>query len=533
MSTATATLDHAAWRPRANPWLIAMTVTLATFMEVLDTSIANIALPHIAGSFGASTNESTWVLTSYLVSNAIVLPISAWLATRFGRKRFYMTCVALFAGSSFFCGLAPTLGLLVFFRILQGAGGGGLQPSEQAILSDTFPPEKRGLAFSMYGMAVVVAPAIGPTLGGWLTDNFSWRWIFYINVPVSILSLYLTSRVVEDPPHLKVEQAKNLGAKIDLTGLGLVGLGVGALQIVLDKGQEKDWFGSPLITFALIFAVITLVAWIIWEWHHPQPIVELRLLKNRNFACAVFFLFVLGIVLYGTTVLLPQFMELELGYPAVTAGMALAGGGFVMMVVMPIVGQVVSHADPRKAMAVGFLVTAFGLYYMSTHLTLSVDFSTVFWLRVIQVMGLPFVFIPSNVLSYVGIPREKNNQVSSLINFTRNVGGSIGIALLNTFLTRETQRQRTYYVDRYQHTNPQFQQMLNGIAANLESKGMSSVQAMHQAYARMDGLLMAQASAVAYKDIISVLALVILCLVPLVAIMKRPPRRGGDPPPAH
>jgi DHA2 family multidrug resistance protein len=526
-------MDHAFWRPRANPWVIAMTVTLATFMEVLDTSIANIALPHIAGSFGASTNESTWVLTSYLVSNAIVLPISAWLATRYGRKRFYMTCVALFAASSFCCGLAPSLGFLVFFRILQGAGGGGLQPSEQAILSDTFTPEKRGLAFSMYGMAVVVAPAIGPTLGGWLTDNFSWRWIFYINVPVSIISLYMTSRVVEDPPHLKVEQAKNRGAKMDLTGLGLVGLGIGALQIVLDKGQEKDWFGSPMITGALIFSVITLITWVVWEWHHPTPIVELRLLKNRNFAAAVFFLFVLGIVLYGTTVLLPQFMELELGYPAVTAGMALAGGGFAMMVLMPVVGQVVTRGDPRKAMAFGFTITAFGLYYMATHLALNINFSTVFWLRVIQVCGLPFVFIPSNVLSYVGIPREKNNQVSSLINFTRNVGGSIGIALLNTLLVRETQRQQTYYAGNLQHTNPQFERMLQGMAASLRARGMSPVAAMQQAYARIEFMVQAQASAVAYKIIISELALLILCLVPIVAFMKRPPKAQGELPPAH
>jgi MFS transporter, DHA2 family, multidrug resistance protein len=513
--------------------VIAMTVTLATFMEVLDTSIANIALPHIAGSFGASTNESTWVLTSYLVSNAIVLPISAWLATRYGRKRFYMTCVALFAASSFCCGLAPSLPLLVFFRILQGAGGGGLQPSEQAILSDTFPPEKRGLAFSMYGMAVVVAPAIGPTLGGWLTDNFSWRWIFYINVPVSIISLYLTSRVVEDPPHLKVEQAKNRGSKIDLTGLGLVGLGVGALQVVLDKGQEKDWFGSPLITTALIVAIVVLVVWVIWEWHHPQPIVELRLLKNRNFACAVFFLFVLGMVLYGTTVLLPQFMELELGYPAVTAGMALAGGGFAMMIMMPIVGQLVSRFDPRKLMACGFIAASLGLYYMATHLALGVDFGTVFWVRVIQVCGLPFIFIPSNVLSYVGIPREKNNQVSSLINFTRNVGGSIGIALLNTFLTRETQRQQTYYSAQMHHGNLQFDQLLAGLTSTLQSHGISAAAATQQAYARIAGLLQAQASAVAYKDIISVLALLILCLAPLVAIMQRPPQRQSELPPAH
>ena len=303
-STTANAIAEPVWRPRFNPWLVAMTVTLATFMEVLDTSIANIALPHIAGSFGASSDESTWVLTSYLVSNGIVLPISAWLATRYGRKRFYMCCVALFATSSFLCGLAPSLGLLVFFRVLQGAGGGGLQPSEQAILADTFTPAQRGMAFSMYGMAVVVAPAIGPTLGGWITDNYSWRWIFYINVPITIISLYLTHRFVEDPPHLKAEQARRKGMKIDYIGLGLVALGIGCLQYVLDKGQEKDWFASHWITGLLVVAVIILVVWVIWEWHHENPIVELKLLKNRNFATAVFFMSVLGFVLYGTTVLI-------------------------------------------------------------------------------------------------------------------------------------------------------------------------------------------------------------------------------------
>jgi DHA2 family multidrug resistance protein len=538
LAAAAATMDMALWRPRANPWVIAFTVTLATFMEVLDTSIANIALPHIAGSFGASTNESTWVLTSYLVSNAIVLPTSAWLATRFGRKRYYMTCVALFAASSFFCGLAPSLTVLVICRVLQGVGGGGLQPSEQAILSDTFPPEKRGQAFAMYGMAVVVAPAIGPTLGGWITDNFSWRWIFYINVPVSIISLYLTNRVVEDPPYLAVEQAKSKKAGIDVTGLALVSLGVGALQLVLDKGQEKDWFASHLILGSTILAVILLVAWIFWEWHHPHPIVELQLLKNRNFATAIFFMFVLGMVLFGTTVLLPQFMETLLGYPAVTAGEALAGGGFTMMLLMPVVGQVVSHVDPRKAMVYGFVATSLGLYYMATHLTVTADFKTLFFIRVVQVAGLPFIFIPSNVLSYVAIPREKANQISSMINFARNVGGSIGIALLNTVLTRNVQVQRTYYSARMQHGNPVFQGMINGMAGNLEAHGVAPRNAMEQAYGRVNMMLTQQASAVAYKEIVSYLAVAILCLAPLVSIMKRPPRpqagqKKEDTPPAH
>jgi DHA2 family multidrug resistance protein len=326
--------ETALWRPSHNPWLIAITVTLATFMEVLDTSIANVALPHIAGSLGVSPDESTWVLTSYLVSNGIVLPISAWLATRFGRKRFYMTCVALFAASSFLCGLAPSLGMLIFFRVLQGAAGGGLQPSEQAILADTFVPSKRGMAFAVYGMAVVVAPAIGPTFGGWITDNFSWRWIFYINVPVSILSLYLTHRLVEDPPYLKKERQRQKGLGVDYIGLGLVALGIASLQIFLDKGQELDWFSSRWLTFLFVSAVVLLVSWVVWEWRHKNPIVELTLLKKRNFRTAMFFMFVLGIVLYGTTVLIPQFLQLVLGYSAVSAGESMAGGGFFLILLM-------------------------------------------------------------------------------------------------------------------------------------------------------------------------------------------------------
>src|SRR5579862_1842082 len=291
MAAAALPIDHAAWRPRHNPWVVAFTVTMATFMEVLDTSIANIALPHIAGSFGASTNESTWVLTSYLVSNGIVLPISAWLATRFGRKRYYMSCVALFAASSFLCGLAPSLGMLVFFRVLQGVGGGGLQPSEQSILADTFPASKRGMAFSVYGMAVVLAPAIGPTLGGWITDSFNWRWIFYINVPIGLISLFLTNRMVEDPPFLKREQERRRSIRADYIGLGLITIAIASLQIVLDKGQESDWFSSPWITGLTILAVYAFMIWITWEWHHPNPVVDVRLFQRRNFATGMFFSF--------------------------------------------------------------------------------------------------------------------------------------------------------------------------------------------------------------------------------------------------
>ena len=304
-----------------------MTVTLATFMEVLDTSIANVSLPHIAGSLSASQVESSWVLTSYLVSNAIILPISAWLSTIIGRKRFYMTCVALFTISSFLCGLAPSLGMLIFFRVLQGIGGGGLQPSEQAILADTFPASKRGMAFAVYGMAVVLAPAVGPTLGGWITDNFTWHWIFYINVPIGIISLFLTNRVVEDPPFLKREQERRRNIRADYVGLGLITIAIASLQIALDKGQESDWFSSRWITGLVIMAVYAFAVWIVWEWHHPNPVVDIRLFQRRNFATAMFFSFTLGIVLYGTTFMIPQFLQVQLGYSAVKSGEALAGGG--------------------------------------------------------------------------------------------------------------------------------------------------------------------------------------------------------------
>src|SRR3954471_1937686 len=295
---------EAEWRPSHNHWLVALTVTLATFMEVLDTSIANVALPHIAGNLGASQDESTWVLTSYLVSNAVILPISAWLATRFGRKRFYMSSVALFTLSSFLCGLAPTLGLLVLFRVLQGVGGGGLAPSEQAILADTFEPRKRGVAFAVYGMAVVLAPAIGPTLGGWITDNYDWRWLFFINVPVAALSLFLTQRLVEDPPELA--ERRNSGIKIDYIGLALIGIGLGTLQVVLDKGEREDWLQSDFILAFAVIAVVTIIAAVVWEWFQKDPVVDVKMFKNRNFAIAFVMMIMLGFALFGTTVLIPQ-----------------------------------------------------------------------------------------------------------------------------------------------------------------------------------------------------------------------------------
>jgi MFS transporter, DHA2 family, multidrug resistance protein len=491
-------------------------------MEVLDSSIANVALPHIAGSLGASYNEATWVLTSYLVSSAIVLPISGWLGTVLGRKRFYMLCVVLFTGSSVLCGFANSLPLLIIARILQGAGGGGLQPSEQAILADTFPADKRGMAFALYGMAVVAAPAIGPTLGGWITDNFSWHWIFFINLPVGILSLLMTHRFVEDPPWLKEE--KSSGIRIDYIGLALIVTGVGCFQVVLDKGQEEDWFASPFITTMFCIGIPVLIAFFLWEWYHDDPIVDVRLLQNRNFGTAVFFSFVLGIVLFGTTVIIPQFLQVSLGYTAERAGMALSPGGIALMVMMPIAGVIVqTKVDPRMLVAFGFTGLAATLFMMTTVYP-GVDFRTMVIFRIVQVLPMPFIFIPISTLNYIGVPREKSNQVSGLSNFSRNIGGSIGTSFLSIFQSRQNQTHQNALVAHTTHANANFEAMIAGFKSLFVSQGFDAVTASKKALAQAYLIVQAQASALSFKNSFFVLGLVIIFLIPLPFIMRRPPR---------
>ncbi|WP_263368760.1 DHA2 family efflux MFS transporter permease subunit [Edaphobacter bradus] len=518
-----------AWKPHHNPWLVALTVTLATFMEVLDTSIANVALPHMAGTLGASQEEATWVLTSYLVSSAIVLPISGWLSNRYGRKRFYMTCVALFTVCSLLCGIAQTLPMLVFARILQGAGGGGLAPSEQAILADTFPIEKRGQAFALYGMAVVVAPAIGPTLGGWITDNFNWHWIFFINLPVGLLSLYLSNRMVEDPPHLKLRREQAKHEKIDFMGLGLVALGVGCLEFTLDKGQEKDWFGDPMIRLFATLAVVTLIVFAVWEWNHSDPIVDLKLLKNRNFGTAVFLQLILGMVLFGTTVLIPQYVQVLLGYTAERAGMVLSPAGFMMMVMMFVAGRSLGKFDPRIMVCLGYIATACGIYNL-TRLDLTSSFGTVTFWRMLQVIGLPFIFIPISTLNYVGVPSSKSNQISSLSNFARNLGGSAGTALLTTYLARSSQVYQTTLAAHAVPGSVPYRLYMNRIREMLINGGMSAASASQMAIGHAYQEMLRQASMLSYQNAFCILSVVIFCLTPLPFIMRLP-SKGAKPDP--
>jgi MFS transporter, DHA2 family, multidrug resistance protein len=525
MSAAAPPLENAdVWRPAVNPWIIAITVTLATFMEVLDTSIANVALPHIAGSLSAGQDESTWVLTSYLVSNAIVLPLSGWLSSIMGRKNFYMSCVALFTISSFMCGLAPNLATLIICRVLQGAGGGGLQPSEQAILADTFVPAKRGMAFAVYGIAVVTAPAIGPTLGGWITDNFTWRWIFFINIPVGIISILLTSRLIQDPPYLR--RRKLSETKIDYIGLGFVALGLGTLQVVLDKGQRDDWFESHFIVILSIIAAVSLIFVIFWEWKHKDPIIDLHLFRDRTFGISNLLMFMLGFALLGSTLLLPLFMQTLLGYTAERSGLALMPGGFTIMLLLPLVGFLLSRYSPRWLLVFGLVMLSASLFNM-TRFDLQIDFRTAAMARILQAAGMAFLFVPINTAAYAFLPRDKNNAASGLMNLARNIGGSVGISLVTTMLDRRTQVHLNDLSRHLSASNPAFQSMLQGTAQAMRAHGANAAFATQQAYALIEGTVQRQATMLAYIDDFRFLGWTILAMVPLVFLMKKSKPGGG------
>ncbi len=518
------------WRPRHNPWAIALTVTIATFMEVLDTSIANVALPHIAGSLSASQDEATWVLTSYLVANAVILPLSAWLADRVGRKRFYMTCVVLFTISSFLCGLAPSLPLLIFFRILQGLGGGGLATSEQSILADTFEPSRRGSAFALYGMAVVLAPAIGPTLGGWITDTLSWHWIFFINVPVGVLSIFLTSHYVEDPPHIVAAVKRSGGLPIDYVGAALIAIGLGSLEVVLDKGQEDDWFGSPFIIGFASLALVALTFFVVWEWNHDHPILNLRMFRIPNFAVANGLMLVLGGSLFGATVLQPQFLQTLMGYTAQAAGETLTPGGFAVMLCMPFVGRFVSKVDARYMVAFGFLITGFAVLNM-THMYLGMDFWTPVWYRVYWGLGIALLFVPINTLSFIGVRPELNGQVSAMVNLSRNVGGSIGIAVVTTVIARRTQVHQSELSANISSGAPALRGFLSTASGRLAHAGGGAVTGLRQAYGQAAHALQQQAAVLAYHDALFILGAACILASPVIFIAKK--NKTGAPALAH
>ena len=521
--------DH--WKPRVNPWLIAMTVALGAFMEVLDTSIANVALPHIGGALGASTDEATWVLTSYLVSNAIVLPLGGWASSLMGRRNFFTLCITGFTIASFFCGAAPSLTILLVCRVLQGAFGGGMQPMAQAIMADSFEPHKRGQAFALYGLVAVLAPSIGPTLGGWITDNFSWRWIFFINIPVGILAFLLVTRMVEDPPWIKADPSRL--RNMDYMGLAFLTLAMGGLQIMLDKGEENDWFASDFIrVFCLLFA-IGMIGLIVWEWRQKDPLINLRLFRFRNFAICCFLMLLVGGVLNANTVLQPQFTQQLLGYNATTAGLALTAGGVALLFVMPFAGFATGKVAARWLAALGFTMLFITFRYAAHVTNLQMSFAEASWLRVVQMMPLPFCFISITNAAYVGMPKEQSNQVAGLINFVRNIGGSILIAVTNAQVTSRSLWHQQHLQQAMTPGTPAFDQHTRALSGFL-GNSFGAANASHMALAQVYMQLNQQAQTQGYQDVYMELSWVSLVLVALAFLLsKNRPGEGPGPGAVH
>jgi DHA2 family multidrug resistance protein len=535
MSSATAAFPTiAATEERAiNPWVVAITVTLATFMELLDTAIANVALPHIAGGLATSYDESTWVLTSYLVSNAVVLPLSAWLSRVFGRKRYYMLCVLLFTISSLLCGLAPSLALLIFFRVLQGVGGGGLAPVEQAILVDTFPPKKRPAAFALYSMAIVTAPAIGPPLGGWITDNWSWRWIFFINIPIGIVSLFLTSRLVSDPPSFTREvEAARKGGRLRIDGLGilLVALGFACLEVVLDRGQTEDWFESNFIMVFFSVAIAALISAAIWEWRHPDPVVEIRLLGERNFAIANFYYFLFGFCLFGSTVLIPQMLQSLYGYTSTDAGLVLGPGAFVIVALAPLIVRILPEVGIKPLIFIGYLIFAMAMWKYSS-IDLGTDYKHVALLRALQGLGIAPLFVPVSQLAYSYLPKEKNNKASSLTNLFRNQGGSVGIAFVTTLLARRTQYHQSVLVAHASPFDARYRETLNSIAKYFAARGFTTPDSALHAKAQLAHIILQQSALLGFLDCFWLLGCACLIGAPVIFLAKKV--RAAGPGSAH
>jgi len=513
------------WKPRVNPWLIAMTVALAAFMEVLDTSIANVALPHIAGTLGASTDEGTWVLTSYLVANAIVLPLGGWASSLMGRRNFFVFCIVVFTVASFLCGAAPTLPMLLVFRVIQGAGGGGMQPMAQAIMADSFEPQKRGQAFSIYGLVTVLAPSIGPTLGGWITDNFSWRWIFFINIPVGILAFILVTRLVDDPPWIKPDRSQL--RHMDYMGLGFLTVAMGGLQIMLDKGEENDWFSSGFIQFFAFLFIAGMVCLVAWEWRQKNPLMNLKLFRYKNFAICCFLMMLVGGVLNANTVLQPQYMQQLLGWTATTSGMALTAGGFALLFVMPMAGYATGKVSARTLTVIGFSLFVITFRYAAVATTLDMTFGAASWLRVVQMLPLPFCFISITTAAYVGMPKEQSNQVAGLINFARNIGGSILIAVTNAQVTNRTEWHQQHLQSGMQAGSIAFQQHTQALSGFFGGQFGSS-NGMGLALANLYSQLNRQAQMQGYQDVYMELSWMSMGLVVLAFLLSKN-RPGAGP----
>ena len=522
----------AARRPAVNPWIIAVTVTLATFMELLDTSIANVSLPHIAGGLSTGQDESTWVLSSYLVANAVVLPLSAWLSRLMGRKNYYMLSVALFTASSLLCGLAPSLPWLIFFRVLQGVGGGGLAPVEQAILVDTFPAEKRASAFAVYSIAIVTAPVIGPTLGGWITDSYSWRWVFFINIPIGLLSLLLSSALISDSPQFTRERRANKGKlRVDYIGILLVAVGFGCLEVVLDKGEREDWLQSSFIVAFLVTAVVALVVGVIWELTRKDPVVDLTMLKERNFALASALYFIVFFILFASTLLVPLMLQNLFGYTATDAGLVLSPGAMVIVVLTPLMVMILKKVQPRWMMAFGLLVCGFASLSM-TKLDLTAGYNSFVIPRMVLGLGIAFIFVPLNLTAYSYLPPEKNNRASSLINLFRNLGGSFGVAFVATMLARRSQFHQSVlgaHISAYDQTAVA---TLREITGKLIAAGVPAGDALSRAQALIYATVQKQSALLAFLDVFWLLCLLALAAVPLVLLIKNT-RRGAPAAAGH
>jgi DHA2 family multidrug resistance protein len=513
---------------RRNPWTIIAVISIATFMVVLDTSIANVALAHIAGGMAASYDEATWVITSFLVANAIIVPVSGWLADAIGRKRYYMISVALFTVASLLCGLSPNLGFLVVARVLQGFGGGGLAPVEQSIIVATITPAKRGAAFAAYGIVVIVGPILGPSLGGWITDNMSWRWVFLINLPFGVLSLILVSIFVDEPPAL-VKARKALvrkGLRVDWQGFLLVALFLGCLEVTLDRGQRDDWFSSSMITAFAVVSGVSLLAFIPWELTRDEPIVRIHLFRNRTFLVANIFMLVMGVIIFGTTQFIPQLLQEVLGYTATDAGLALTMGGLATLFMMPLSGFLTSRVDPRYLIALALAIQGVALWNMST-LDTQMSFANAAVARLIQSVGLPFLFIPITNAAYVGLRPQENNQASALLNVSRNLGGTFGISLVQTMLARREQVHQSQYVETLNPLNHNYASAIDHMTHVLMNHGLSPADAAKAAVAQLYKTLGQQMDMLSYIDVFHVLMVMVFATLPLVLLMQKPKKGAG------